>query len=204
MKREAGTIPESVLRKYGAQVVKVGKGETIVREGDAARSFFIVRRGQVKMVNVSEDGKEFIQGYFTNGESFGDPPFFAGEPFPASAVAVEASEVWKIGKADFLLLLRENFAIHLDITRQLGMRLIYKSIMLSELAIEEGEHRIKMLLNYFRERHQDQGKPCVVPFSRQQLADMAGLRVETVIRIVKDLEHQRVVKLTKEGKIVLD
>jgi CRP-like cAMP-binding protein len=36
----------------------------------------------------------------------------------------------------------------------------------------------------------------IVPFTRQQLADMTGLRVETVIRTIKMME--------KNGKLFLD
>ena len=50
-KKAVREIPERVLRKFGAVVVRFNKGDTIFREGDSAQAFFIVRRGQVKMVN---------------------------------------------------------------------------------------------------------------------------------------------------------
>ena len=155
------------------------------------------------MANMNEQGREFIQGYFSDGESFGEPPFFTEENYPASAIASIPSTVWKINRSNFLRLLKENFDIHLQITKALGKRLIYKSIMLSEIAIEEAEHRVITLLDQIRETLPSVTKVSVVPFSRQQLADMAGLRVETMIRTIKGLEQEGLVKLTKEGKIKL-
>ncbi len=201
---ETGAIvPDSLLKKYGGVVIRKQTGESIFREGEKALAYHVVKRGKVKMVNTSEEGKEFIQGYFGDGESFGDPPFFTEGTYPASAVAVSSSEIWKVQRSDFLRLLKENFEIHFRITQALGSRLIYKSIMLSEIAIEEAEHRIRTLLDYVKESVLRQGKESVVPFSRQQIADMVGLRVETVIRTIKDLEQRELVKLTKEGKIIL-
>ncbi len=200
--QQNSTVPDALLKKYGGEIISLEKGEFVFEEGEKARSFFVVKRGQVKMINVSDEGKEFVQGYFYDGESFGEPPFFTEDRYPASAVADVRSEIWKIGRADFVRLLKENFDIHLSITQTLGTRLIYKSIMLSEIAIEEAEHRIRTLLASIRQDgHDDEGR--TVPFSRQQIADMTGLRVETVIRIIKNLEHKGVVELTKKGKIVI-
>jgi CRP-like cAMP-binding protein len=196
-------ISEEILTRYHARLVSLDKGDFIFREGETAADFFIVRQGHVKMGNLSEDGKEFVQGYFTNGQSFGEPPFFAEVPYPAFAVAVTAGEVWRIGRAHFLKLLRDHFEIHLEITKTLGTRLIYKSIMLSEIAIEEAEHRVRTLVMYIRETMGDNDAPYTIPFSRQQLADMSGLRVETVIRTVKILEQKGVLTISSQGKIVI-
>ena len=124
-------------------------------------------------------------------------------PYPASAIAVDESEVWKISHEQFLKLLKNNFEIHHDLTRVLCDRLIYKSTMLSELAIEEAEHRLTTLIQYLVTPIDQQAKtPKKLVFTRQQLADMTGLRVETVIRSVKSLEKKRFLEIDKSGKII--
>ena len=40
-----------------------------------------------------------------------------------------------------------------------------------------------------------------MPFTRQQLADMTGLRVETVVRTVKTMEQQGALEIA-DGKIL--
>lgn len=75
--------------------------------------------------------------------------------------------------------------------------------MLSELAMEEAEHRILTMLRYLAvpaKLSDKEGTP--LPFTRQQIADMTGLRVETVIRIVKSLEQKGKLTIDEEGKIV--
>ena len=197
-------IPERTLRKYAAKIVKLKKGETLFEQGDSATHFFIVRSGRIKMLNYNEDGREFVQGYFVEGNSFGEPPFFNRMPYPASALAVLDSEVWKCPYEKFLKLLRDNFEIHLNLTQVLSGRLIYKSIMLTEIAVEEAEHRLITLIEYFR-KNDNKGNSGVsfrVPFTRQQLADLTGLRVETVIRSIKSMEQKHLLRLDDEGKIL--
>ncbi len=194
---------DELLAHYDAKLVVLSKGEMLFGEGEPATHFYLVKSGRVKMSNFSEQGREFIQGYFSDGQSFGEPPFFAKMKYPASALSTETSEVWKISYDRFVDLLREHFAIHLDLLQTLSERLIYKSMMLSEVAVEEAAHRLKALMNFHKkDRGISTEKEFVVPFTRQQLADMTGLRVETVIRTIKVMEQQGIVEII-EGKIFL-
>ncbi len=196
-------IPETILKKFKAAVVPLKKGDMLFQQGDAALFFYIVRTGRIKMSNYSDDGKEFVQGYFTAGQSFGEPPFFSEVVYPAAAMAMEKSDVWKIPRTEFVKLLKNNFDIHMDLMKVLSSRLIYKSTMLSELAIEEAEHRLVTLIHYLLDHTTENKKsPLKLSFTRQQLADMTGLRVETVIRSIKSLEQKKLLNIDDDGKIV--
>lgn len=193
---------ESLLKKYKARLTKLRKGDLVFQQGDPATFFHVVRSGKVKMMTYNDEGKEFVQGYFIGGQSFGEPPFFNQLPYPASAMVVVDSEVWKCPLTSFIKLLKENFDIHLHLTRVLSDRLVYKSIMLSELAVEEADHRISTLIEYFRKTDNALSSPYKVPFTRQQLADMTVLRVETVIRSIKSMERKGILRLDNTGKIL--
>ncbi|HTY38352.1 MAG TPA: Crp/Fnr family transcriptional regulator [Bacteroidota bacterium] len=190
------------MRKYRGAIVTLAKGESLFQQGDRARSFFLVRSGKIRMVNYNDEGREFVQGLFGAGESFGEPPFFTESDYPAAAEATEESEVWKIPRNQFLRLLKDNFEIHLAVVQTLCTRLIYKSTMLSELAIEEAEHRIVTLLRHLAASDPSGQPQARLPFTRQQIGDMTGLRVETVIRTIKMLEQKGVLDLDAEGKIL--
>jgi CRP-like cAMP-binding protein len=196
-------IPEEILQAFGARAMAFDKGETIFHQGATASHFFLVRSGRVKMTSYNEAGREFVQGYFDEGQSFGEPPFFNHLPYPASAVAVEQSEVWRIPREPFLDLLRAYPEIHLRLTQVLSGRLAYKAMMLAEIAVEEAEHRLMTLMEYLRAAAGTSGRrEFRVPLTRQQLADMTGLRVETVIRSVKALEARGLLRID-DGKIIL-
>jgi CRP-like cAMP-binding protein len=195
-------IPDALWQRYGARVVHLAKGETLFDQGTTASSFYQVKIGRVKMVSYNEHGREFVQGMFTEGQSFGEPPFFNDVPYPAAAMAVTDSEVWKCPREGFLRLLAEHPAIHLELTKVLSGRLVYKSMMLAEIAVEEAEHRLTTLIEYLRSSDPAAVEgPYRVPFTRQQLADMTGLRVETVVRSIKAMEQGGALEIT-DGKIV--
>ncbi len=196
-------VDESLLKKYKARLIKLRHDDLLFQQGELATYFHVVKSGKVKMMTFNIEGKEFVQGYFTEGQSFGEPPFFNHLPYPASAMAVIDSVVWKCPYALFMKLLKENYEIHLKLTEVLSGRLLYKSMMLLEIAVEEAEHRLTTLIQYFKRTDKAHaGNAYKVPFTRQQLADMTGLCVETVIRSIKSMEQKDILRLEKGGKIV--
>jgi CRP-like cAMP-binding protein len=191
-------FPSKVLEKYRGRLLSFRKDQVLFHEGDNAIDYFQVETGSVKMFIASPDGQEFIQGIFSPGESFGEPPLIGKFPYPGSAKAVEASKVWKLSGEYFLQMLKENFDLHLKMTQVLCQRLRYKSMVLSEISSHDPDHRIYSLLKYYKAKNQKPGEtaPIRISYTRQQIADMTGLRVETVIRTVKKME--------KDGKLSLE
>lgn len=192
-------IDENLLLDYGAKKISFSKGDQLFREGERALNFYQVVSGEVKMNNYNQDGKEFIQGIFAIGQSFGEPPLLANVKYPANAEAISDAVVLQLSKENFLDLLTCNPEVHLKITQTLAKRLFYKAIMVSEISSQEPEHRILRILDYLKKYvHKTEGKfSYKVDLTRQQLADLTGLRVETVIRATKSLEKKGEVQIKK-------
>jgi CRP-like cAMP-binding protein len=191
-------IPVEILQKYRARLIHLKRDQTLIHEGDAAMDFLQVNEGQVKMYIINPEGQEFTQGIFNAGESFGEPALLGGFNYPSSATATMESSVWRLPRPEFLQLLRENFDLHLKLDQVLCKRLQYKSMVLTEVSSYDPEHRITTVMKYLKSKLQKPGpsEKVIIPFTRQQLADMTGLRVETVIRAVKKME--------KDGKLSLE
>lgn len=191
-------IDESLLLDHGARRVSYSKGDQLFREGDAAVNFYQIASGEVKMNNYNEDGKEFIQGIFSIGQSFGEPPLLANVKYPANAEAISDVEVFQLSKENFLELLSSNPKVHLKITTTLAKRLYYKAIMVSEISSQEPEHRILRIIDYLKQVDKVEGEfNYRLDLTRQQLADLTGLRVETVIRATKSLEKKGELQIKK-------
>jgi CRP/FNR family transcriptional regulator, cyclic AMP receptor protein len=182
-------IKKNIALQYGASVLSLKKDEILFHEGDAANFFYQVEEGTIKMVTYSLDGKEFIQGLFYQGDSFGEPPLFCDFPYPGSATTLIDTKILRIPKDRFFELLKDHFEIHLHLDRILCERLKYKNMILSEISFYDPEHRILSLLSYLKSKAPAQEQPFQVPLTRQQLADMSGMRVETVIRTIKRMEE---------------
>jgi CRP/FNR family transcriptional regulator len=129
-----GIIDVDLLLAWGGTFHNLEKGQVLFCEGDPAHFYYQVVEGRIKMCNCNEEGKEFIQGMFEAGESFGEPPLFDGGIYPASAEADETAVVIRLRKENFLQLLKENFDIHFGFTQNLARRLRFKSLISKEIS----------------------------------------------------------------------
>jgi CRP-like cAMP-binding protein len=183
-------IPEQLLITYGGILKTYEKDDVILEKNNAAKFFFQIKTGAVKMYNSSEDGKEFVLGYFNESQSFAEPPLFGDFEYPANAGAIERTRVYILNKKAFFQLLKDHFEIHLQLNKILCERIKYKSMMMSEISVHTSEHQLISLLTYLKKDSNSTGK-YEVALTRQQLADLTGLRVETVIRTVKNLAKKK-------------
>lgn len=198
LRKKRKLIPATILQQYNARLVRVRKDQVLFEEGNQAQEFFQVEEGQVRMYILNHEGQEFTQGIFNAGESFGEPPLLGNFPYPSTAIALTEGKIWRLTKADFLELLKNNFDLHLKLNHVLCNRLQYKSMILTEISSHTPEHRLLTILNYLKSKlvQDNSNQKVLIPYTRQQLADMTSLRVETVIRTIK--------RMQKEGKIELE
>jgi CRP/FNR family transcriptional regulator, cyclic AMP receptor protein len=198
-------IDTDILITWGAVYRKYDKGEIIFKEDTPAHFYHQVAEGSVKMVNCNEQGKEFIQGIFEPGDSFGEPPIFYEGTYPATAVAETDCTLLRLRKESLMEILKDNPSVHLGFTRMLAQRLHMKAIVSRELACYQPEHRIQTILEIIRSKSdvsKNSGSRIKVPYTRQQLADMTGLRVETVIRTIRVLEQKGALEI-EGGKVFI-
>lgn len=173
------------------------RGAYIYEAGTLPRAVYFIKSGRVRMVTVNDGGREFIQGLFKTGEYFGEPALLLNKRYLAHTIATQDTEIIAVNKDQFFKLLEDDRDFSMSLIQTLSNRLFYKSMMLEELANEQADHRISTLLNYLLN---DLQKGDELKLTRQQLADMSGLRVETVIRTIKRLSDQKEFKLVR-GKI---
>lgn len=190
-------VPKALLAQYNAHLRKLRKGQYLFEKGQQAIRFYQVEEGCIRMF-IPGESIDLVQGLFVTGESFGEPPLIADFPYPTTAQAICATSIWEIDKADFMRLIEQQPQLHFQLTQTLARRLYYKAHMLGQIALENPESRILAIIDYFKEKQY--GKAPVegwyeVPFTRQMLADLCGLRVETVIRKVLQMGEQGQLRL---------
>jgi CRP/FNR family transcriptional regulator, cyclic AMP receptor protein len=196
-------IDSNLLIVWGGVFKNYDKGDYIFHEGGHAHFYHQVIEGRVKMVSEAETGKEFIQGFFTDGQSFGEPPIFEGSEYPASAIAQQPSVIIRLNVPSFIQLLKENFDIHWTITKLIAQRILSKALTLKEISCNGPEERILSILNHYK-KDKLNGHTTLerikIDYTRQQIADMSGLRVETVIRAMRNLNEKEILTI-KGGKV---
>ncbi len=115
--KRAEIIDSNLLILWGGVFKNYDKDEYIFKEGHRPHFYHQIIEGKIKMVNETDDGKDFIQGFFLQSESFGEPPIFEGGEYPASAIAVQPSVIIRLSIPSFTRLLKENFDVHWNITK---------------------------------------------------------------------------------------
>ncbi len=188
-------IDEDLITAHGGIAKKYKKGEFIFREGDAARCYYQIVFGSVKMYNVNNDGKEFMQGVFGNGDCFGEPPLFINEGYPATAMAVTDTIILKLSKESFLKILDEQPSIQKKMLQLFAERIYGKAITAREIINNSPESRILGFLNTYKKRKCVEQERIQIPYTRQDIADFTGLRVETVIRTLSKMKDNNKVEI---------
>ena len=83
-------------------------GETLVRQGDAGDSLFIIAQGVVVVQVKAENGRFVFANELTTGDFFGEMSLLTGEARSASVNAKEETEVIIIQKDDFANVLTQD------------------------------------------------------------------------------------------------
>lgn len=193
----ANLPPDDLARVAGiSSPRRCGKKESLFREGDRADGFFIVASGRIKVFKLSEEGKEQVLHVLEAGQSFAEATIFEGGHFPASAEALEASELVFIPKRLFIDLLEKTPRISLRMLGSMSKWLKRMTDLVESLALRDVETR---LVFFVSEELKSRGVPLVngavleLEFSKNVLASRLGTVPETFSRTLK--------KLQEEGKI---
>lgn len=195
-------IDPEILYKFGAEKKSFKQNEIIYREGDHAAYYYQIIKGKIKLNSYNEEGKEFIHNIIGEKQSFGDSLLFIEEFYVMNAICLTATELIRLPKKNFLELLRNNPQVSLEMNACLSQRLYFKAIMLQNMSSQNPVIRLEGLLNYLKSYYDGDCEHCFpVELTRQQIANLTGLRVETVIRTLKKMEKEGKLKI-KERKIL--
>jgi len=171
--------------------------EFVFWDGDTPDWFYIVAEGKVKVLKHSSLGREFIIAFFGPGEMFGEVAVFENKPYPASAQAVAQTRVVGIKREDFLSFLANRPQVALRIINVLGGRLRDAQSRLRDLAGERVEQRLASVLLMLSAK-----LGLTLPFTRQDIAEMAGTTTETAIRVLSHLKDRGIIRSAR-GKVII-
>lgn len=188
-------IDIDLLYSWGAVAKKYKKNEIIFEENESAHFYFQIIEGSVKMYNSNEEGKEFTQGLFCCGDGFGEPPLFIDETYPANAITIQDSTILKLSKEKFLKILDEYPLIQKDFLLLFAQKIHSKSRTSKDIINQKPEFRITSFLNTYKRKTGNYSEKIIIPFTRQEIANYTGLRVETVIRVFSQMNKNNKVAI---------
>jgi len=177
-KASKGTFdPKTFLAKVGdgIAILKFDKGQVVFSQGDAANTIFYIQQGKIKVLVVSEQGKEAVVGIMEPGQFFGEGCLNGHLLRISTTVAMEHCVVTSIAKSAMLAALKsEPKFSELFIGYLLSRNSRIEEDLIDQL-FNSSEKRLARLLLLLANFGKDGvPQPIAVQISQETLAEMIG------------------------------
>jgi CRP/FNR family transcriptional regulator len=157
-------------------------GVTIFREGESAESLYVLKKGMVRLISLSGQGRETILHILKPDEVFGEL-LLSEEKRLFTAIATEDSLVTIISQESFVELLSAVPTVALNFIRLLSKRLATVERGLAEFSHTWSYHRLARVLLQLSEKYGQEvpsGTLINVRLTHEDLANLIGTSRETV------------------------
>lgn len=195
------TLSQPELQTLAARTVRklFSAGELIFSEGEPCNGLHIIARGKVRIFKTSMSGREQVLALNGPGESVAELPVFDGGPFPASAVAVDDTEMAFISRRDFQAYCMEHPEVSLKVLSVVGSRLRRLVGIIEELSFTTIRERLISALVKLAQSEGTRtarGIEFQLPSTHQELANQLGT--------VRELISRNLMRLQAEGLLEVD
>ncbi|MBI4567891.1 MAG: Crp/Fnr family transcriptional regulator [Planctomycetes bacterium] len=187
-----------------ARETRAPAGEMVFRDGDAARGFYLVKSGAVKVYKIAPDGRERVLNVFRAGQSFAEAAIFGVARYPAFAQAMEDSSLVCVDAQGFIRLLRENADFALRVIESLARRMHW---LLAQLEAEAFLGARARLANFLLGRLAADGKNAglvALTEARKEIAARLNMAPETFSRAQRDLADNGLIRVESNAITVPD
>ncbi len=172
---------------------KYVKGEVVFREGVVPSGIYFIIKGKVKKYKVDHSGREQIIYVAGQGEFIGYHAVLSEERYPDSAATIEDSVLSFIPKEDFLHVLNTSPLFSSRMLKALSHEFTVLANNISVFSQRSAVERLAISLIFLREKYKHDRNTdgeILINISRTDLANLAGLAKENVIRLLKELKGE--------------
>jgi CRP-like cAMP-binding protein len=160
---------------HGRTVTKYRKGDVVFQQADPADAVFYVRKGKIKIVVASKQGKEAVVAMLGADEFLGEG-CLTGQPLRlATAVAMSDSEVVRVGKVEMVRVLHDEPAFGEMFIAHLLVRNSRVEEDLVDQLFNSSEKRLARTLLLLANFGKEEGaQPIMAKISQETLAEIVG------------------------------
>jgi CRP/FNR family transcriptional regulator len=199
----SGLTPEQACQMQGL----IGKHEydtheILFREREPSAYLYLVRKGQVKLTALGSDGREQIIGLAVAGQMLGFNSI-SHPTYEYTAVALTPVTVCTLRRADMLHILEQNPAVAMHVIKLLNHELTSAHNLIRTLGQKNSTEKVAtFILSLLPVNGSGAVADLPLPMSRQEIAELLGLTVETVSRHMSDFRRQELIDTTR-GRITI-
>lgn len=204
----AGLEPEAtrLLDRVVANRARVKRRESLYRPGDPFSAVYAIRLGTFKTLMLAEDGREQITGCYLGGDIIGLDGI-GDRRHTSGAVALEDSEVCVMPFEQLDILACKMPALARNLYRCISRDLCRGQDMMFLLGSMRAEQRLAVFLLNLAGRYQARGysgNEFVLRMTREEIASLLGLKLETVSRQFSHLQGEGLIQVQGRTVKLLD
>ena len=188
-----------------AEVLEIGAGTAIYREGQPSGAIYFMREGRVKLHRTSGGPKsrDQILGVVGDGSVLGLASALEGKPQSHGASALTDCVLYAVFRDDLVNLVLSHPEAALRLTQVLAARNRELEDLVGDLVFHSAPQRVaRMLLNLATEegRVTRRGVVFEPSLSRQEMAEATGISREALSRALSRLAQEGILNL--DGKTI--
>lgn len=168
--------------------------DVLFRFNDQSQYLFMIRSGQIKLTTSGADGNEHIiglvgAGYLLGFDNIGD------SVYSYTAECLTPTVVCRIRHRDMMQVLEENPKVSLNVLQAMNEQLVQARSLIRVLGQKSSNEKLASFLLTLAPKKTDDAAEQLMPLhlSRNEIAEVLGLTVETVSRIMARLQRDGVV-----------
>ncbi len=202
---DALEAPAQKAWNEGRSVLQLKDGQIIYSETQKPTGIYVVCRGRAKVYSTDAKGQQMITWIRHPGELFGHIALFSGTEYFCNAEAMNAVTLSHIDGRSFTAFLEKFPRTYPLMLRKMANEIKRIQFKLKDTAYKPAKAKVAAtLLQHVSFKSKNTAVPTIYGLKRTEIAEITGLALETVVRILADLEKKKVIKRETKSLRILD
>jgi CRP/FNR family transcriptional regulator len=174
--------------------------QVVFYEGHACLGLYLLCAGKVKLTRSSPRGQRQIVKILAGGELIEKHAFKENAVHEVSCETLERSQICLIERRPYMEMVQQNPALAINLIQMLSSELGMHMDQLDQFTFKAARERLAALLLQLGERFgkRTDGKVQMgISLKREEVAEMAGVTAETVIRLLGSFRDEGLVTIDR-------
>ena len=175
------------------------KDASIYKEGNNSNYIYLINKGLIKCHKLDEQGKQLTTALYKEDDLFGYTSFSQNLAYQESATAIQKTELVGLSKKTLTGVLNKNHKVTLELIELLTEDLAVVKDQLLQMAYSSVSKKTAKTILMFAEKL-NRKPDDQIKISRNDLASVAGIATETLIRTMSSFKKQGLIEI--EGRTI--
>lgn len=183
------------------------KHQVVFYEGKPCTGIYLLCSGKAKLTQTSQRGRQQIVKIIGPGEVIEKNAIFDAKTHTVTCETLEPSQVCFIERHDFNAIVKKDPEMAFRLIDVLSRELEEVREKLGQRTFETARERVAEVLIELSEKYGRRGPAGIaldIPLKREEIAEMAGIVLETAVRTLGQFNQEKLVKLEGRKITLLD